>query len=217
MSDNGVEVDPWYYDDNIPGSGARPEYLEPKYKSLADQAKGYKELRKSFGALSGAPEAYDVENFKDSIDFNNPAIKNLMEYGKANRINQDAFGTFLNVLKDYEQSYIPNLDQELGKLEGGQQRFDVVSQWAKNTLSQSAFETFNDIPKTAETIAFFDELRQRESAARQTGGAGLQSQIDKPSTMQELKAELNANYRRYCDDPHYRMTLENKMALASGG
>lgn len=210
------QVETWYLDENIPGSGERPDYLEGKYKSVAAQAKAYKEARSALGALSGAPDAYNLDGFKDHLQIDSPAIKNFTEYAKGNRINQDAIEKFLNTMVDYENSQIPDIKDELSKLEGGEQRYNTVQTWAKNTLSQSAYETFDIIPKTAQTIAFFDELRQKEASARRTGGEGLSAAHEKPVTMSDLKAELNANYKRYQTDNHYRANLENRMRLASG-
>lgn len=216
MTDESGQQESWYFDENIPGSGQRPEYLESKYRTVADQAKAYKEARKALGALSGAPESYDVDNFRDSINLESPAIKSFMEYSKNNRLNQDAVNSFLSTIKDYEQSFVPNLADELSRLDGGEQRHGVVEQWAKNNLSQAAFEVFNDIPKTAETIAFFDEIRQKEAQSRSTGGAGLATAQQKPVTLSDVKAELSANYKRYTSDPIYRQSIENRMALAMG-
>ena len=58
----------WYLDEGIVGQGNRPEYLEPKYKSVVEQAKAYKEARKALGAMSGAPETYDLSAFDEFID-----------------------------------------------------------------------------------------------------------------------------------------------------
>jgi hypothetical protein len=211
-----TDTEVWYLDENIPGAGARPEFLESKYKSVAAQAKAYKEARTALGGLSGAPDAYDFSNYQERVQVDNPAIKNFAEYAKNNRINQDAFNKVLDTLADYENSQIPDLKAELAKLDGGEQRFNTVETWAKNNLSQSAYEIFDVIPKTAQTIAFFDEIRQREASARQTGGHNLQNQAEKPVTMSDLKAELRANYRKNQDDPNYRQQRENRMRLASG-
>jgi hypothetical protein len=211
------ETESWYLDENIPGSGPRPDFLESKYKSVAAQAKAYKEARAALGSLSGAPDAYDFSNYQERVQIDNPAIKNFAEYAKSNRINQDAFNKVLDTLADYEQSQIPDLKAELAKLDGGEQRFQTIQTWAKNNLSQSGYEVFDIIPKTAQTIAFFDELRQKGISERQTGGHGLSNQqIEKPVTLSDLKAELNQNYKKYQNDPHYRQNLENRMRLVSG-
>jgi hypothetical protein len=210
------EIESWYLDENIPGSGPRPDFLEQKYKSVAAQAKAYKEARTALGGLSGAPDAYDFSNYQERVQIDNPAIKNFAEYAKNNRINQDAFNKVLDTLADYENSQIPDLKAELAKLDGGEQRYNTVETWAKNNLSQSAYEIFDVIPKTAQTIAFFDEIRQREASARQTGGHGLTNQIEKPVTMSDLKSELSSNYKKYQSDPNYRRDLENRMRLVGG-
>ena len=211
-----INSNAWYFDENIPGSGDRPEYLEPKYKSVAEQAKAYKEARKALGALSGAPDSYNLDPYAQHIQLDNPAIKNLTEYAKANRINQDAMDKFVNTLKEYEESQIPNLSEELAKLDGGAQRYDTVTQWAKNTMSQSDFEVFEAIPKTAETIGFFDSLRQKEATMRQTGSMSNNHTQEKPVTLNDLKSEMRANYKRYTEDSQYRANLENRMKLAAG-
>jgi hypothetical protein len=208
--------DTWYFDENVQGAGKRPDYLETKYKTVAAQAKAYKEARQALGGLSGAPDAYSYDNFAEHLQVDNPAIKNFESYAKANKINQDAYNEILRTIYDYEQSQIPDLKDELSRLEGGEQRYNTVETWAKNNLSASAYETFSIIPKTAQTISFFDELRQKEALARQTGGYGLDKQVEKPLTVEDVKSELRANYRKYNDDPAYRKVIENKMRLAAG-
>ncbi len=46
----------YYLTEGIKGTGEVPEWLDTKYKSVADQAKGYAELSKKFGGFKGAPK-----------------------------------------------------------------------------------------------------------------------------------------------------------------
>ena len=57
----------WYLMEGIPGQGDRPDFLEPKYKTMAEQAKAYKELQKALGATNGAPDDYDFGEYKESL------------------------------------------------------------------------------------------------------------------------------------------------------
>ena len=54
-------VDPWSWNDSMPGSGEAPEWLnQGKYSNVEEQAKAYRELETRFGGFTGAPETYSA-------------------------------------------------------------------------------------------------------------------------------------------------------------
>ena len=46
----------YFLAEGIKGVGEAPEWLDKKYKTVSDQAKGYAELSKKFGAFRGSPK-----------------------------------------------------------------------------------------------------------------------------------------------------------------
>ena len=53
------EVATWNLSEDTPGKGDAPEWFKAdKYKTVADQAKAYKDLEGRFGSFTGAPEEY---------------------------------------------------------------------------------------------------------------------------------------------------------------
>ena len=54
-SESNDDTPSWFYDKDIAATGDRPEWLNEKYTSAVEQAKGYNELSKKFGGFKGAP------------------------------------------------------------------------------------------------------------------------------------------------------------------
>ena len=68
----------WFFDENVPGKGERPEWLKDKYKSVSDQAKSYVELEKRLGEFRGAPkDGYDLSSVEGLSD--DPMVKHFAE------------------------------------------------------------------------------------------------------------------------------------------
>lgn len=213
---DGVEA--WYIDEGIQGQGPRPDYLKPKYKTLADQARAYNEIEKKLGGMTGAPEQYDLENVKEHIDLDNPYLKDFLDIAKESRLNQASVEKMMGTLVGYEKSFMPDQAKELEKLGAdGEKRYQILDQWAKNTLSQKAQETFSIIPKTAEVVEFMDEIRQMQAKSRsQPPGNIDHAQSLRPATTNEVRAEMHANYERYTKDANYRAEISRKFAQALG-
>lgn len=208
----------WYIMDNMPGQGERPDYLEPKYKSMAEQAKAYKELQKTLGATSGAPEKYDLDAFKDYVDPNNDTLKDYLEYAKGNRFTQDAISKTMDTFVKYQKSLVPNIDAEIAKLgPDGARKIETVQRWAENNLSDKSLDALGKITNKAEVVEFLDEVRQF-SLHQQSQPPG---QVDatstfKPLSVAEVREEMITNYKKYQDDPAYRKEITKKFEMAGG-
>ena len=106
----------WWLTDGVPGVGQKPEYLSPKYKTLAEQAKAYNELHKTLVNTQGAPEQYEFGEYEQHLDFNNPSMQKFMNFAKTNRFSQDAFKEIVGTLVEYQKGQIPNIDAEIARL-----------------------------------------------------------------------------------------------------
>ncbi len=215
-TENGVEA--WYMDEGIMGQGPRPDYLKSKYKTVADQAKAYGEIEKKLGGLTGAPESYDLESVKEHINLDNEHLQDFLNIAKESRLNQDAVSKMMSTLVNYEKSFLPDEAAEVLKLgPDGDKRYQVLDQWAKNTLSAKAQETFTMIPKTAEVIEFMDEMRQMQAKGRSQPPANpSHHQQFQPLTEQEVRNEMRTNIDKYMSDANYRTEINRKLTQVLG-
>ena len=212
--------DQWMWDEGMPGNGPRPDWVKPKYKSVAEQAKAYPELEKQLGQLGSAPDNYDLTDFQDKLKTDNPSLQKFMETAKKSRLGQDTFKEMLGTLVEYEQSLLPNSDIETAKLgPNANQTIETVRQWAANNLSQEACDVLGKIGNRADVIKFVDELRQVTLNARsQPPGTTHPGEGFKVYTLEDWNAELKvpSNAKRYTEDSKYRTEMQQKLKIIYG-
>jgi hypothetical protein len=218
MEDVPRGTDEWYFAEGIPGQGQRPDWLKPKYNSLAAQAKAYHEAEAKFGSMEAPPDQYDLSTFTDKIDSDNEHIKSFLDYAKESRMSQGQVQKTLESLVNYENSFMVDESKEIEKLgPDGQKKRQIVDQWVSNNFSKEAKETYEILPKTAEVLSFMDEVRQQQAKARSQSpqSTGTADQF-KPLTEKEVRNEMAQNHKRYYEDPIYRAEISRKLAQALG-
>lgn len=207
----------WYWDEGVPGSGERPEWLKPKYKKVVDQAKGYNEIEKMVGQPVQVPDDYDLKDFGEILDLENPAIADLKAKAKDLKLSQDHVKTLVDSFANYHKSMLPDTDAEIAKLgEHANVRINTVNTWASNHLSDKALETLGAISNTAAVVELMDEIRQlhlQTASKVPHGHAPVKAEVLTP---QSVQAEIVQNYERYKADPAYRREMSAKMARAVG-
>jgi hypothetical protein len=216
MTDSTTDI--WWVDEGVAGQGPRPDYLQPKYKSLAEQAKAYNEARKSLGAMTGAPDEYVLDEFQNDLDPANPHIAEYLKYAREARFSQEAVSRSIKAFVDYEKSMMPDENQEVAKLgPDGQKKRGIIDQWAKNSLSEEAQKTYEILPKSAEVLKFMDELRQKSIAMGSNPPlAATNSTTFKPLTEAEVRQEMRDNYDKYQSNPGYREEIRRKLEQVMG-
>lgn len=213
--------DIWYWDSNTPGQGPRPEWLDSKFKSVADKARSHSELEKRlFAGEAKEPENYDLAKFEGKFDSANEHIGKFIETAKRNRLQQDSVHEILDTLVAYEESQRPNIDAEIAKL-GPQanQKIETVRRWAATHLSEEACEVLGQISNRAEVINFIDEVRQLalRGQAQPPSRAEPQEAFER-YTLEDWEAELAipANAKRYTEDGKYRAQMQSKLKVIYG-
>ncbi len=208
----------WYLMDGVPGVGDKPEYLSPKYKTLAEQARAYNELHKTLVNTQGAPEQYEFGEYQGYVNPEDPAMLKFMNFAKQNRFSQDAFSEIVGTLVEYEKGKQPDINKEIERLgPDGAKKIATVQQWAENTFSQDALDTIGKIAKNADVINLLDEMRQYvHHNASQPPGNNMAENMFTKLTVREVEAEMQQNYKRYQDDPRYRAEIQAKFAQAVG-
>lgn len=207
----------WFIDEGIKGEGKRPDWLMNNFPNMKAQAMAYPEARKALGAKSGAPDDYDFGELKDQVDIENPHLSEFKKICKEAKIDQDFFSKAVKTFVDYDSHYVPNLDAELEKLgPEGKKIYEVNEQFIKNKLSPKAQETYNQLPKYKEVIEFVDEMRQKFMNSMDTIPNNPAHTTNERLTKESVSAEIQANGKRYMDDPAYRAEMKRKMAIVYG-
>lgn len=203
----------WYYDDNLKGSGARPDWLKDKYKSAAEQAKAYVEVEKKLGAFKGAPDAYDLslQDYPD-IKFSqeDPLLKDFLTNAKTNGVSQEYITEILNTYAQALTYNIPDADAEMKKIgANAAQDLQILSQWAGNYLSPEEHKVFAAMVTTADAFKVFDKLRQ---SVTQSDVAAPQKSGTPAETVGQVTALISDP--RYSTDEHFRADVRRRMSLA---
>lgn len=210
----------WAWGEGIAGNGDRPEYLSEKYKTVADQAKAYKELEKRLIAGEGkVPDNYDFGNYQEILDTSNQHIQEFVNTAKEARLPQETFNKVLNSLVEYERSQLPNTDAEIAKLgDGAHEKIETVKRWAANNLSQEACDTLGAIGNRADVIKFVDELRQISLHNTSMPGSSDPGSNFVRLTKEDIDKELDvpSNAKRYLEDSNYRREIQNKLKIIYG-
>ena len=130
----------YYLTDGIKGTGEVPEWLDTKYKSVADQAKGYAELSKKFGGFKGAPK--DGYTPPEGIESDDALYQELEAFATKTNMSADAFGEAWELLsaQDYAAQAVDQ-EEELSKLgDNAQERIKTVEGFMKNNLDAETYE-----------------------------------------------------------------------------
>ena len=207
----------WFIMDGMPGSGQRPEFLSPKYKTLADQAKAYTELEKKLG-VQKAPDKYDLSKYDSVLSESDSNTQRLLHFAREKQLGQDVVEGVLDVFSEYVQGQKVDYSKEIEKLgANGREKIKTVAQWAENTLSDSAIETINKFGHNAEFINFLDEMRQFQFHNAVSIPSGTEpTQSFTPLTVAEVEDEMKQNFKRYNEDAKYRAEIKAKFAQAVG-
>src|SRR6185503_12684451 len=191
----------WHWDDNTPGQGARPEWLQPKFKSVAEAAKSFNELEKLKGS---APQQYDFSKGESCIE--------LADLARSKHVPQEVMDKMFESVGMYLEEFKTDMTEEKSKLgEKAGERLTTLNNWARSNLSEKSYNALTMGMRTAEQIEALEELRSK-MLNNNTMVPGGNSTVGQSSmTIEEYRSELNANYAKFKTDPAYRKDMEKKL------
>ena len=154
-----LEAGEYFLADGIKGTGDAPEWLNTeKYKSVAEQAKGYAELSKRFGGFKGAPK--DGYTLPEGIESDDALYQELEAFATKTNMNGDAFQEAWELLStqgEVAEEY--NQEVELSKLgDNAQERIKTVEGFMKNNLDADTYEQARGLVTNADTIELVELL-----------------------------------------------------------
>lgn len=207
----------WFYADDLPGEGERPEFLQEKYKSVADQAKAYNELSKKFGSFKGAPEEYDT-SIPEMPDFKfeegDPVLDEFLNMAKESNASQDFVTKALQQYVKAQQFYAPDPQEEMQKLgSNAQQEIKAVTDWAGQKLDQNEMQVLKDMITTADSFRVIQKIRR--AVTGQPEIAAVKSTQHEPKVNErEILEKIGSE--KYNTDPLYREEVDLQAAKLWG-
>lgn len=201
----------WYIDENIPGVGERPAWLNQKFKTAADMAKSYAELEKK---LSIQPEEYNIANSK-YIDPNYEPFQDLLQLAKQQRVPKPVIDKMVDSFDKYLDEFGIDYEEEAKKLgDKAQERLTTLENWAKANLSENSVNALTKHLQSADAIMALEELRGKMMNSNTMIPNGNDSGTNSVMTIDSLKDELAANIEKYENDPKYRKDLQGRIEQA---
>lgn len=206
----------WFYADGVAGNGERPEYLLPKFKSVADQAKSYTELEKRFGGFKGAPENYEVTlpqelDGKIALNADDPLLKNFIEVAKSSNMSQETFNQIVASYANNIAQIAVNREAEIAKLgDGAQERLGRLGKWAQNNLSTEEVAVFQNMVTNAAAVQLFEKIKSKMSET-----SVPQVNARPAATMSEVH-EMMRDPRYAAGDKNYRAAVQDKIRQITG-
>jgi len=199
----------WYWDENTPGHGERPQFLPEKYKSVADVAKAYKELESRLGT---APKEYDFSKGESWIEPDYEPFHEMAEFAKSKHVPQEVMDKMLESVGSYLDEFKTDMSEERAKLgEKASERLQLLNNWARSNLSEKSFQALSSGMRSAEAIEALEEIRNKMLNNATMVPGGNANVVSGGITIEEYRSELNANYDKYKKDPVYRKEMERKL------
>lgn len=164
-------------DNNESETPTKPDFLLDKYlaegrsmeESIAEQAKGYGELQKRFGAFTGSPEEFELslsDELKEAgaeLSADDPLVQEAMKFAKESNMSQEGFNGLVNLYVEQQVAEAKALTEykaeqmkELGS--NAQARIENISQWGAKNLDGETFEALKGMATSAESVKAIEQL-----------------------------------------------------------
>lgn len=234
-----TEAEKWAWDENTDGVGQKPEWLDPKYKTVAEQAKAYKEAQSQLSKRAGevAPEEYEVsidESVKEAgfdVALESPVFKEFEVYARKNNFSQEHFNDLTNFyVKALQEMHRPLTDEErtvyveeqMNKLgNGGAETIDRITQWGRANCTEEQFEWFKSRFDSAEDILNLKAIfldRMTPTAAGVTGSPTPKYTRDDLKEMKkDPKYEYDVVYQKAIDLEYQKLAEAGTLGQRAGG
>lgn len=212
-TDDAPNESSWFWDEGVPGTGDKPEFLGEKYKTVAEKAKAHSELEKRLGA---APKEYDLSKGESWIDSEYGPIQDMLETAKSKHVPQEVMDKMLESVGKYISEFTVNQEDERAKLgDNADERIQLLDNWTKSNFSEDTYNALSNNLRTADAIKALEEVRLKMNANATTIPNTNHDANTTTISLQDIQSELNKNLDKYKTDPTYRREIQAKMELAS--
>ena len=188
----------WFYSDGVKGEGARPEWMTNKYKTVADQAKGYNEIRTKLSGFVGAPEeGYNVEKFEALKDA--PELLNgFNDIAKELNMSQDAYEKVIGYYVENEMQQAEKMSKYVESMTPeAKEELAVLNKWAKNNFSEKEYAVLDGLTKNPEAVEVLKKIRAMSTSPKSIPTSKTPVTRTDNKDIQKIIAE---NYNDYIDN-----------------
>lgn len=215
----------WNFADDVPGKGDAPEWFKAdKYKTVADQAKAYKDLEGKFGSFTGAPEEYADVTLNESlvemgieIDKEDGLYQEALKFAKDSNMDQKGFDGLVNIYameKAAEQQAMADHQTEQLQALGnnGESRINNINAWANANLTAEMVEGLQEMATSASAVQTIEHLiaKSRPGAVNPQGAQPVGGMTE--SALREMQfAKDEHGGRKIQSDPDHRAKYEAAM------
>lgn len=217
----------WFLSDGVAGTGDKPDWFNgEKYKNVAEQAKGYKELQKKLGAFTGSPETYtdDLGSEYEGIEFDqdDELLVGVKELAKESNMSQEGYQNLLKKFVDYtvkqnevQQELIK--ESALAELEkigpNPSSQINEMVGWFGQNFPASDIDSFKNIIRTASDFKVLNTMRDAMGYKKINSSSTSSPLPDH----QELIERLNS--QKYQDNPLERKEVDRLygVLISNGG
>lgn len=161
-----LSIGEYYLQDGVKGVGDKPDwYLSDKYKSVAEQAKGYSELQKRLGSFTGAPK--DGYELGEGYDKEDALVAEVLKFGQESNMSQDGVNKLLDLaMSQAEVKQQVSIESEMKKLgENANGRIKTVENFLKNKMGKD-YDSIMPMINSAESVQLVEAMIKATQPAR---------------------------------------------------
>lgn len=221
--EEGANPPSWFYDEDIPGNGDAPDYLiNGTFKTIAEQARGYNEIRKKLSGFSGAPEEYELKLSDElskqvTINQEDSMLKSFTEYAKKINMNQEAYNEIVNLfaynlLQDQEseaKASKEHLKKELESLGAeGPKLISELNSWKGTNIPEEFTDVYKQLGQSAQGIKFLNYIKGKMVYNRIPVGGHTTSDADRAEYAVKLKEQIAD--KRFGSDMQYTNAVNKR-------
>lgn len=214
----------WFYDDEIPGKGAKPEWLNndtfktvmAKAKAHTDAQRKIQQLQEKLKDYGEVPEDYvldlpeELKEFEWNKDELITEVKKLKEVAKTNKITQEGFSDILKLfaghLQRQEDEIVANhkkyIDEQLYKINPSKMqaksKLQDLAVWIKQEYPKMELEKVKHMLNSYEAYYVLNTIRSTKPKAAIPVGNPEQPPVSRFEARNMMKSE------RYLREADYR-------------
>lgn len=209
----------------------RPDWLPEKFQSPEDMAKAYEELQSKLGEGSKEKDSSTKEKaepnqtvMQEIID---SATNEFIENGELTDKSFKALeeqGLPREIVEAYvagQRALMENQVNQVKATVGGEENYNAMAEWAAENLDQSELDAFNEVVESGSINQAQMAVRGLYSQFASAGGKA--PNLIQGSTSGSAVKPFNSAAQvteamrdpRYKNDPAYRKTVEDRLAVTS--
>jgi len=209
----------------------RPEWLDDKFQSPEDLAKAYNELQKKVSKSSEPNNAKKSSKEAEvSSNLGNIIEEATAEFSEQGNLSDKSFDSLekAGLPRQFVEAYIQGQTAlvelqtaEVKNTVGGEANYEAMAEWAVENISEEELATYNDLVESGS----IDQARMavRGLFAQFKAAGGKAPQLVQGATSGSSVKPFNSAAQvteamrdpRYKNDPAYRQTVEQRLAVTT--